>query len=374
MDELKNLEDGSRVFVSNAVGCESTELEGLRVLQYLALNGHTITESPREADFIIVNTCAFLQFHRKAIVDRLNTFTKEAPEAQILIMGCIGGIAPEIIDPYHVRLVCGHSDLQKLDSIFLRFVAFNQTPPYSWSKNLNRMLISIGRGCIYNCSFCSIKKSIGFIKSRSVKDIIADFRGNLTAGNTRFLLAGDDLGSYGKDIHSNLPELLGAIDGIEADFSVLLSNIHPAGFLKYFEAISAFLASPHASQWLFLPVQSGNQNVLSSMKRPYSINELSRKLKELGDRVAGIRLYFDIMVGYPTETEEAFNDTLGFIMRHPPSCLMSAPFSHERDTEAARLQPLEDSVVKERVRWLRMMHQVAIQRSNGVPVANWGDD
>lgn len=57
MDEVKNLEDGSRVFVSNLVGCESTELEGLRVLQYLALNGHTITESPREADFIVVNTC-----------------------------------------------------------------------------------------------------------------------------------------------------------------------------------------------------------------------------------------------------------------------------------------------------------------------------
>lgn len=369
----ENLTKFYRVFVSNLVGCESTESEGNRVIQYLALNGHTITETPDDVDYIVVNTCAFLQSHRNAIVARMDNFVKQSPSAGMVVMGCVREIAPHILASYPTSLVCGHPDIGRLDSIFLRFVPFSQTPPYNWSKEFNRIVIPVGRGCVYKCSYCSIKKSIGFIKSRSIDAIVADVRGNLAVGNIRFLLAGDDLGSYGKDIHSGLPELLKAIEGIDADFSVLLSNIHPSGFLRYFEPISAFLASAHASKWLFLPIQSANQQVLASMRRNYSMIEVCRRVDELIQRIPTLRFYYDIIIGYPTETEAAFDDTLGVIMRHPPTCMMIAKCSNEEGTEAARLSPIADEIVKERVKRLKNVYRT-ICAYKGIPIALWGEE
>ena len=369
----ENLTKFYRIFVSNLVGCESTASEGNRVSQYLALNGHTITETPDDVDYIVVNTCAFLESHRNAIVTQMDNYIKQYPNAGMVIMGCVREIAPHILTSYPTSLVCGHSDIEKLDSIFFRFVPFNHTPPYNWSKEFNRIVIPVGRGCIYKCSYCSIKKSIGFIKSRSIDAIVADVRSNLAAENVRFLLAGDDLGSYGKDIQSDLPELLKAIDAIDVDFSVLLSNIHPSGFLRYFEPISAFLSSAHASKWLFLPIQSANQQVLASMRRNYSMTEVCRRVDELIQRIPTMRFYFDIIVGYPTETEAAFDDTLGFMMQYPPTCMMIAKFSQEEGTEAARLSPIADDIVKRRVKQLNTVYRT-ICAYRGIPNARWGEE
>jgi len=364
---------GYKVLVSNQVGCESTELEGNRVTQYLTLNGHTLTESIHEADYIIVNTCAFLRAHRDRIISRLDTFSRES-QARIIVMGCAREIAPRILESYQIALACGHSDLDKLDSIFFQFVPFKQTPPYHWSKNFKRVVISVGRGCVFTCSYCSIKKSIGFIKSRPMPEIIADLQASLASSQRRFLLAADDLGSYGKDCGTNLSELLREIEQIEGDFTVLLSNIHLTWFLKYFDAIMRFLASAHSSKWLFLPMQSGSQCVLTSMRRYYPVQEISQRLTELVRHLPNLRFYFDMIVGYPTESEDDFNQTLSFISKHPPSCLMIAPFSAEEGTLAAKLPSLDEVTIRSRVDWLNIVRRTAIRRENRVPIAHWGEE
>lgn len=367
------LKAGYKVLVSNQVGCESTELEGNRVVHYLALNGHTLTESLEQADYVIVNTCAFLQTHRKRLIRNLESFSGES-RARVIVMGCAREIAPGILEPHQIALACGHSDLDRLDSIFYQFVPFQHTPPYQWSKNFARLVLSTGRGCTFSCSFCSIKKSIGFIKSRSIREIITDLEINLASNRRQFLLAADDLGSFGKDCGATLPMLLDEIERIEGDFTVLLSNIHPTWFLKYFDAIQHFLVSRHSSKWLFLPIQSGSQAVLTSMRRYYSVQKISDKLSELVRHIPDLRFYFDVIVGYPTESEDDFNQTLGFISKHPPSCLMTAPFSAEEATLASQLTPVDDTTIRSRVEWLNTVHRMAIHRENRVPMAPWGDD
>lgn len=363
---------GYKILISNQVGCESTELEGNRVAQYLALNGHTLTESLDDADYVIVNTCAFLLAHRKRLSRKLESFSTGS-QARVIVVGCAREIAPEILEPHQISLSCGHSDLDRLDSIFYQFVPFKQTPPYQWSKNFSRVVLPTGRGCTFRCSYCSIKKSIGFITSRSIPEIINDLEMNLASNRRQFLLAADDLGSFGKDCRTTLPMLLEEIERINGEFTVLLSNIHPKWFLKYFNAIRDFLASRHAARWLFLPIQSGSQSVLTSMRRHYSVQETSDKLSELVRFIPDLRFYFDVLVGYPTESEDDFSQTLNFISKHPPSCLMIAPFSSEEGTPASRLTPLDDKTIRSRVEWLNTVHHMAIHRENRVPLARWGE-
>lgn len=363
-----------RVYVSNDVGCESTHLEGLQVTRFLKLNGHTIVESPEDADFIVLNTCAFLPAHRRRVAERMQSFGELAPEAQIVVMGCAGDIAPELLGGNQTALICGHYDLHRLDRLFRREAPFEGTRYYHWSTQFDRVIISAGRGCVNNCSFCSIKKSTGHVRSRPVASILEDFRAAMAEGHQRFLLAADDLGSYGKDTGSDLPELLSTLGTLDQESSILLANIHPRWYLEYHGSVNAFLSSKHASKWLFLPIQSANQKVLESMNRDYSILAVGNALENLIREVPSIRLYYDILVGYPTETEEAFNDTLSFVMRYPPSYLTISRFSPEKDTPAAQLTPLEPDIVRSRVKWLQTIYGHAVKHNDRVPEGNWGEE
>ncbi|MBI4511705.1 MAG: radical SAM protein [Deltaproteobacteria bacterium] len=362
------------VYVGNKVGCESTTLEGLRVINYLLLNGHSVVENPREATHVVLNTCAFLPSHRKAIEERLAGLCAEAPEAQLVVMGCAGAIAPDILLASRPVLVCGHRDLGRLDELFFRLVRFEQTPDYQFQESSERVLVPIGRGCAQRCSYCSIKRSIGAIRSRPVDAIAGDFRRNVAFGKRRFLLAGDDLGSYGLDTGSSLAELLSAIDDIPGEFSVLLGNIHPTWFLEYFGAIKAFLGSPHASKWLFLPIQSADQAVLKAMRRDYPIEKVSSAIEDLRRSVPGVRFYYDIMVGYPTEDDAAFGRTLDFIVRHPASCMTIARFSSEPGTDAADLPTVDPQLIRKRAKELQATYAAAVHLDKSVKIARWGQD
>jgi len=361
-----------QVFVSNVVGCESTRLEGLRVAAYLAANGHTVVSSSREADWVVMNTCAFTGPHREDLEERLRSLMESAPEARVVIIGCVREIAPALIEPYETVLVCGHEDLERLDALFYRSVRFEDTPVHQWSSGVKRVVVPVGRGCVSRCNYCSIKKTVGAMKSRPVGEIVADIRRGLSEGNDRFLLAADDLGSYGRDIGSGLAELLGAVDALEEEFRVLLDNLHPKFFLECYGAVESFLASRHASRWLFLPVQSAAREVLASMNRDYPMGEICERLDDLRRAVPSIRFYYDIMVGYPTETEEAFDETVSFITKYPPSCLTISRFSPEEGTPAAALDPVDPEVVRQRHWWLKGMYDMAVTRS-GTEVRSWGE-
>jgi MiaB/RimO family radical SAM methylthiotransferase len=356
------------------VGCESTHLTGLRVARFLEHNGHQLVESPDEADYIVVNTCAFVSSQRKQVVERLESFARSAPRAEIVIMGCARDIAPGILEGHRTTLKCGLDDLYRLNQLFNRKTPIENTCHYQWSNLFGRVIVPVGRGCVNNCSYCSVKKSTGPARSRAVEAVLDDIRSAVAEGHDRFLLAADDLGSYGQDIRSSLAELLKAVDSLPETFTVLLSNIHPRWFLQYQERIKEFLASPHASKWLFLPIQSANQDVLDAMNRNHSITAVADALEDLSGDVPSVRLYYDIIVGFPTESEESFNDTLKFVMRFPPSCLTISPFSAEKGTPAAELTPLAPEIVRSRVKWLKTIYGHAVKHNDRVSEGNWGEE
>jgi len=347
-----------KTFVANSVGCESTASEGSRVIDYLKLNGHSVLDRPEQAEYIIVNTCAFVDVQRRQVIERLQSLSDAAPSAKLIIMGCAGDIAPDCLEPYNIDMVLGHYDLDRLDDIFALNVKFNETPTFAKHLTLPNIVIVAARGCVGTCSYCSIKRSTGKVKSRPVDDLLADIRQAMEQGDREFFITGDDLGSYGLDIGETLPSLLNALRDSKLDIKVLLGNINPRWINEYIEDLVAFFESDIASKWIFFPVQSANNEVLEAMGRQYTIEECIESIKML-QSIQAMKFYYDFIVGFPTETEEAFMETCQFVLDYPPSHGMVASFSPEEGTPAYDLTPLPEKVVKERHKRLAMVYSAA---------------
>jgi threonylcarbamoyladenosine tRNA methylthiotransferase CDKAL1 len=172
-------------------------------------------------------------------------------------------------------------------------------------------------------------------------------------GQREFWITGDDVGSYGLDLGSNLPELLAALRESDLDIRVLLGNVNPRWITEYLDDLAAFFESPMARKWLFIPVQSGNNDVLRSMGRKYTIESCVDIIRRL-QGIEKMKYHYDLMVAFPTETDEAFADTVDFVLHYPPSSVMLATYSPEDGTAAYDLEPLPKDVARDRMHRLNM--------------------
>ncbi|MDP7038337.1 MAG: radical SAM protein [Myxococcota bacterium] len=362
-----------RIFLSNHVGCELTSHEGLEVKAYLRQNGHQLVNDHTDAEYLIVNTCAFIHSQRKRLRERLRVLEEGAPSAKLIVMGCAKDIAPDIFENSKPMMMLGHDDLHRLDKIFAEEKPFAQSARPHWNPDFQRVVISLGRGCAQFCSFCSIKKSIGNMKSRPIRDIVDDIKLCLSEGHDRFLLSGDDVGCYGVDCGKSLNDLLQAVSSLEGKMNILLGNVHPLFFMKNYAGIRDFLNSPNSSKWFFLSMQSASNKVLFDMKRNHGIEEVRLGLARLQEDVPGLKLNYDIIVGFPTESEKAFNATLKFLKEFPPHAITISPYSHESGTSATEYTELPKVLVQERLNWAYAIYGSALQKK-GLRVETWGDE
>jgi MiaB/RimO family radical SAM methylthiotransferase len=346
------------VFISNEVGCESTEAEGNRVINYLKLNGHHIVNNPQKAEYIILNTCAFLEIHRARIKDKLQSVLKDAPHAKVIIMGCVREIAEDILKPFNIHKCCGHYDLDRLDDIFANIISFNETDKFSFSQAFEKLVIVASRGCTGACTYCSIKKSTGSVHSRAEKEIINDISNAVNHGYNDFFITGDDLGSYGLDLGTDLSSLLTKISQIDLEIRVLLGNINPKWINKYIDDLASFYEKDLAHKWIFFPIQSANNEVIRSMGRSYTIEECIDSIRKLSN-IKDMKFYYDVMVGFPTETDSDFSDTLKFLLNYPPSDGMVSTYSPETGTPAYKLKPLPKEVLEERRKRLNAVYRAS---------------
>ncbi|MFA6033802.1 MAG: radical SAM protein [Myxococcota bacterium] len=363
-----------KIHLSNSVGCESTMAEGARVETYLKLNGHRLVDDPASADFIVVNTCAFLKVHRERVLKRIRDFNAVAPKARIVVMGCVRDISPRLLDGIPIEMACGHFDINKLDAFFSRKISFESSPSHAFHSSLKKTVVVICRGCSGHCTFCTINRSTGGVKSMT-PDRILEVAGEAAAnGKHDFIFTGDDVGCYGHDIGLTLPMLLNAAkEGFEGS-KIMLGNINPKWFNLYIDELVNFILHPVATQWLFLSVQSASDSVIKAMGRDYSIDETIRNINRLS-AVAPVKFYYDIMCGFPGETETDFKKTLDFIMKYPPSAGMIAAYSPEEGTPAFGMKPHPPEVLNDRMKRLKTVWgaaQYLLEQSRPGMVGKWG--
>lgn len=338
-------------------GCQQNENDSERIRGMLKESGYGFCESADDADIIIFNTCAVRENAELKVFGNLGALKlikRKKPSLIIGVCGCMmqqQHIADEIRKKYkHVDMIFGTHALYTLPSLLYdvlknnrRIISVEESDGYIAEnmpirrEGLCVANISVMYGCNNFCSYCIVPYVRGRERSRSAKDIIDEVKAVASEGYKEVMFLGQNVNSYGKDTgegidFASLLDMTGEVDGIER---IRFMSSHPKDFTD--RLISVIKNNPKVCRQMHLPVQSGSDAVLSKMNRKYTRKEYLNKVKRLRSEVPDITLTTDIIVGFPTETNEDFEDTLSLIKEVRYDSIFSFIYSKREGTPAAKM-------------------------------------
>jgi len=237
-----------------------------------------------------------------------------------------------------------HTDTFKLKSTLKKILAKNEQNPH-------RCTLRISVGCVSNCSYCGIKYAIGNLKSRPIDSIKKDYIQLLKKGYKEFVLLADDTGSYGVDIKTDLPALLNSLHmcDIKGETKWILQDLSPEWALKYKNQLYEFIKIDCFSE-IMLSVQNGSDSMLSLMKRRYKVSDVVDLVINIRRLNSKMLLMGNVIIGFPSETEEDFNLTLEFISKCNFDFIYLMKYYENQVCESRNIYPkVPDGIIENRL-------------------------
>lgn len=219
-------------------------------------------------------------------------------------------------------------------------------------------IIAISTGCLNQCTYCKTKHARGQLGSYPPEEIVERAKQAFEEGVVELWLTSEDTGAYGRDIGTNLPELLWKIiEIIPENCMMRVGMTNPPYILEHLEEISKILTHPRVYSFLHVPVQSGSDQVLVDMKREYSRAEFQQVVDFLKERVPGVTIVTDIICGFPTETDQDFEETMSLCRENKFPSLFINQFFPRPGTPAAKMTKVPTQLVKKRTKQLSEFFQ-----------------
>ena len=312
-------------------GCQANELDSERIAGLLAQEGYTLTEREEEADLILLNTCAIREKAEQKVYSRLGTFQLLKRQREGLRIGICGCVAQQegqaLLNRFpYLDFVVGPGQLTSIPRLLQtrangRGIATARAPGFSYPvtaplqrRSAIKAWVSIMEGCDRFCTFCVVPFTRGRERSRPSQDIVEEVRGLKRQGYRQVTLLGQTVNSYGKKLRppTSFVELLREIDHlVNGEVRVRFTSPHPGDVTE--ELAEAMAELPSLCEHIHLPVQSGADRILRGMKRGYSRDEYLEKVALLRAKTPDLAITTDIIVGFPGETEEDFQETLSLM-------------------------------------------------------------
>ena len=345
-------------------GCQQNEADSESIRGLLAQCGYTITDTAEGADVVVMNTCAIREHAEQRVFGNLGALThtkRRHPGQKIFLCGCMAGqttVSERIKKSYpHVDGVFSTHHLWQFPEILFKVLTgkkrifYVQDEPGSIAEGLPHLRdsklkawVSIMYGCNNFCTYCIVPYVRGRERSRQSADILAECRTLIENGCKEITLLGQNVNSYGKDLEGGMDfaDLLSAIAQIPGDFLIRFMTSHPRdASQKLFDTMAA---NPKIAKQLHLPFQSGSSRVLKAMNRHYDRQTYLEKVRYAKSVMPELVLTSDVIVGFPGETEEEFEETLSLISEVHYDSLFTFIFSPRNGTPAASM---EDPTPKE---------------------------
>ena len=326
-------------------GCAKNQTDGELIAGFLMERGYEFTLNASEADFILINSCGFIQSAKKESIDAVYDVKKAYPDAKLILIGCLAErYASQLIEQMpELDGVFGNGDLSKIadfmDGIKKQRGAetFPQKGVCGGARPVifnfpGSAFVKITEGCSNHCSFCAIPLIRGELRSRKETEILKEIKQLIKDGIYEINLIGQDLAAYGTDTKTSLAELLKKIDAIKGDFIVRPLYIHPDHFSA--DIIAAIKGSAHILPYFDIPFQSGDDNIILAMNRTGSHKEYVALVKKIRRELKGAVLRTTFLTGFPGETDEAADNTARFLEEIAPDWSGCFPYSREEDTPA----------------------------------------
>ena len=338
-------------------GCQQNEADSEKLRGYLVQSGYAITDKAEGADVVIMNTCAIREHAEQRVFGNLGalTHTKRRHEGQkIFLCGCMAGetkVSDRIKKSYpHVDGVFSTHHLWQFPEILWKVLSskkrqfFIEDEPGSIAEgipqvrdNALKSWVSIMYGCNNFCTYCIVPYVRGRERSRKKEDILAECRCLIENGCKEITLLGQNVNSYGKDLKENcdFADLLKEIAEIPGEFLIRFMTSHPRDAGK--KLFDTMASSPKIAKQLHLPFQSGSSRVLKAMNRHYDRETYLEKVNYAKSVMPDLVLTSDVIVGFPGETEEEFEETISLIEQVRYDSLFTFIFSPRTGTPAASM-------------------------------------
>ena len=352
-----------RAFV-DTYGCQQNEADSERIRGMLASCGYAIVDTEEGADCIVINTCAIREHAETRVYGNVGALVhtkRRHPGQKIFLCGCMMGqsqVAQRIKESYrHVDGVFNPHQLWRFPEL-LQYVLKTNKRVFATDDSAGNIAeglpvvrasklkawVSIMYGCNNFCSYCIVPYVRGRERSRQPEDILDEVRGLVSEGYKDITLLGQNVNSYGKDLDTGVDfsDLLAQIAALDGDFWLRFMTSHPkdAG-KKLFETMASH---DKIAKQLHLPFQSGNDRVLKQMNRHYDSAQYRELVRQAREAMPELVLTSDVIVGFPGETAEEFEDTLRLIEDVRYDALFTFIFSPRPGTPAAKM---EDPTPKE---------------------------
>lgn len=341
-----------------SLGCKVNIYESEVVTDLLKKGGYEIVSFEDKADIYIINTCSVTNESDKKSRKMINRAKKNNSEAIIVVMGCYSQVSSDDIE---ADIILGNKDKSKIVEILNDFIRDREGKKiiYDLSSvefekmeishfdNHTRAFVKIQDGCNAFCSYCIIPYTRGRVRSKNKDDVIEEVSRLVKDGYKEIVLTGIHTGRYGIDINSSLYELLCELVKIPNIYRIRLSSIEINEVTP--EIIDLYKNNKIMARHLHVPLQSGSNKILKLMNRRYNKEEFMKMIDKLRE-IEDISLTTDLIVGFPNETDDDFEETMDTLKKIHFTKIHTFPYSRRRGTVADKMDGhISGDIKKKRV-------------------------
>ena len=339
-----------------AYGCSASFADSEMISGLIVNGGHTLADSTMDSDLNLVVTCSVKDVTANKMIHRIKSL-KSKP---LVVAGCLPKTERATVEKFsNTASLLGPNSLSKTidvinstlkgkKSVQLEDTDFSKVGLPKIRLNPAIGIVEISNGCMSECTFCQTKLSKGDLTSYRIGDIVRQVKKEIADGCKEIWLTSTDNGCYGFDIDSDLPSLVNSVCEIQKDFKIRVGMMNPMympriryDLLKSFEDDKVF-------KFLHVPVQSGSDKVLNDMKRGHTVKTFRDVSTKFRKKFQHFTISTDIIVGFPTETEEDFEKTVNLLKVTKPDIVNLSRYSQRAGTEAAEWDQVQVTEIMRR--------------------------
>ena len=345
----------AKIFVE-AYGCSASFADSEMISGLIQNGGHTLADNSTDSDLNIIVTCSVKDSTANKMMYRINSL-KTKP---LIVAGCLPKAEKDTVEKFSENasllgpnslgktLQVINSTLKGTKQIALEDSDLSKVGLPKVRLNPAVGIVEIANGCMSECTFCQTKISKGDLNSYRLGDIVRQVQTEINEGCKEVWLTSTDNGCYGFDIGTDLPSLINAVVDIPNEFMIRVGMMNPMYMPRIKEKLIESFDNDKVFKFLHIPVQSGSDKVLHDMKRGHTAGTYREIVNKVKQRFSEFTISTDIIVGFPSETEEDFQKTVALLDETKPDVVNLSKYSARPGTDAAELKQIDAAEVKRR--------------------------
>ena len=345
-------------------GCTFNKADAQIMAGILNQNNIDLVDNIENADVIIVNTCYVKLPTENKVVYKIQKLQREFPDKKIIVGGCMVEIDSEKLEKIGPNCSwIGPHQLNKVVDVVEKTYCGEVIREYGLSKeskvNVPKItddsyihIIQICEGCLGACTFCCTRFARGPLNSYSIDDIKREAQEAINNGACEIQLTAQDTAAFGRDTGEKLSDLIKEVANLNGNFRVRVGMMHPKNVLNDVDEIIDAIKHPNVYNFIHLPIQSGSDKVLKEMRRGHTLNQYLDIVNKFKSEIPNLTLATDIIVGYPTETDDDFQKTVNLIKNIRPSLIHLSKYQHRKGAISSSLKEIPPEIMKVRSKFL----------------------